>query len=96
MSDITEQDTTTHRPVKVGYLVTGLVFIGLAGSWALRESGAVDDMTVGWMLPAILVGAGVIGLLAMLAGGVRDRGRTERVEPTSTTDLDPDTHEEDR
>jgi hypothetical protein len=64
------------RPVKVGYLVTGLVFVGLAGIWALSASGVVGGVTVGWLLPAILVGAGVIGLLAMLAGGTR-RSRPE-------------------
>ncbi|MEP6816989.1 MAG: hypothetical protein ABI873_15720 [Marmoricola sp.] len=73
MSDITKHPMTNDggSPVKVGYLVTGLVFIGLAGTWALSASGAVDGVTVGWVLPAILVGAGVIGLLAMLASGVR-------------------------
>lgn len=82
--DSTDLESPTQRPVKVGYLVTGLVFVGLAASWALRASGTVDEMAVGWMLPAILVGAGVIGLLAMLAGGVRNRARDERI-----------THEED-
>lgn len=72
-------------PVKVGYLVTGLVFIGLAGSWALSASGVVDDLTFSWLLPAILVGAGVIGLL-VLASGVR-RGRP--AGETDTNSFDP-------
>ena len=73
-----------HRRVRVGYLVTGLVFIGLAGSWGLRVSGAVGDITVGWLVPATLVVAGVIGLVAMLAGGVR-RGR-----PTPDAGTEPE------
>lgn len=73
-------------PVKVGYLVTGLVFIGLAGSWALSASGVVDDLTVSWLLPAILVGAGVIGLLAMLASGVR---RGSPAGETDANSVDP-------
>jgi hypothetical protein len=66
--------------VKVGHLVTGLVFLGIAGSWALRASGTIGDVTVGWLFPVILVGAGAIGLLAMLAGGVR----RNRPAPAST------------
>ena len=31
----------TH-PLNVSYLVVGLIFLGLAGSWALRESGVID------------------------------------------------------
>ena len=31
----------TH-PLNVSYLVVGLVFLGISGSWALRARGAVD------------------------------------------------------
>lgn len=68
--------------VKVGHLVMGLVFLGIAGSWALRASGTIGDVTVGWLFPVILVGAGAIGLLAMLAGGVR-RNRPAAADVTS-------------
>ena len=57
--------------VKVGHLVTGLVFLGLAGSWALHQAGVIGDVGVGWLMPAILVAAGVIGLLVMFVGSVR-------------------------
>ena len=30
----------TH-PLNVGYLVVGLVFLGIAGSWLLRETGVI-------------------------------------------------------
>ena len=52
--------------VKVGHLVTGLVFLGLAGSWALHQAGVIGDVGVGWLMPAILVAAGVIGLLVKI------------------------------
>lgn len=71
---MSESTNPIDNPVKIGHLVTGLVFLGLAGSWALRAGGAIGGSTVDWLLPAILVGAGVIGLAAMLAGGVR-RGK---------------------
>jgi hypothetical protein len=94
MSEITNPK---RNPVKVGYLVTGLVFLGLAGSWALSANGAIDGATASWLLPSILVGAGVIGLVAMLASGVRrsrpgpdthDRDGFAVQEPDDTAGLD--------
>lgn len=75
-------DIPNDTRVKVGHLVTGLVFLGIAASWALHQAGAIGDVTVGWLFPVILVGAGVIGLLAMLAGGVRRK----RPAPVGATD----------
>ncbi len=69
--------------VKVGHLVTGVVFLGLAGSWALRQGGVIGDVGVGWLVPVVLVAAGVIGLLAMVAGTVR-RNRPQPVPATDT------------
>jgi hypothetical protein len=86
--------------VKVGHLVTGLVFLGIAGSWALRQAGVIGDVTLGWLFPVILVGAGVIGLLAMVAGTVRRNrpGPTPRHDTTEesneTTDDTAVSHEE--
>lgn len=81
--------------VKVGHLVTGLVFLGLAGSWALHQAGVIGDAGAGWLVPLILVTAGVIGLLAMLVGSVR-RNRP-RVQPGESQELerldDPETSE---
>lgn len=53
----------TH-PLHVGYLVVGLVFLGIAGSWALREAGVVDLVEDRWILPLTLVVAGLVGLVA--------------------------------
>lgn len=69
-------DMKTH-PLNVSYLVVGLIFLGLAGSWALRESGAIDLGEVRWLLPLTLVAAGVIGLVAFAAKGITGRGRTD-------------------
>jgi hypothetical protein len=60
----------TH-PLNVSYLVVGLVFLGLAGSWALREAGVIDLGEVRWLLPLTLVVAGVVGLVAAAAKGRR-------------------------
>jgi hypothetical protein len=59
----------THRthPVNVAHLVVGLVFLGIAGSWALREAELVDAGEARWALPLILVLAGLVGLVAAVA-----------------------------
>lgn len=69
----------TH-PVNVSYLVVGLVFLGIAGSWALRESGVVDVGEVQWLLPLTLVMAGVIGLVAFAAKGISRSKETDKSE----------------
>lgn len=59
----------TH-PLNVSYLVVGLVFLGIAGSWALRQAGVIDFSEVRWLLPATLVAAGLIGVVALAAKGL--------------------------
>jgi hypothetical protein len=63
--------TPRTHPLNVSYLVVGLVFLGLAGSWALREAGVVDLGEVRWLFPLTLVVAGLVGLVAMAAKGLR-------------------------
>lgn len=65
----------TH-PLNVSYLVAGLLFLGFAVIWALRESDVVDAGQLGWLFPLALVAAGVVGLVAFAAkslGGGRGR-----------------------
>jgi hypothetical protein len=62
----------TH-PLNVSYLVVGLVFLGIAGSWALREAGVIDLSEIRWLLPATLVAAGLVGVVAMAAKGLTRR-----------------------
>lgn len=62
-----------HRPVNTAYLVLGLVLLGVAGSWLLRETGALDADGLQWMLPLVLVVAGGAGLLTSLAKGFSRR-----------------------
>lgn len=63
--------TPRTHPLNVSYLVVGLVFLGVAASWALREAGVVDIAEVKWLFPMTLVVAGGIGLVAMAAKGLR-------------------------
>lgn len=62
----------TH-PLNVSYLVVGLAFLGIAGSWALRATGVIDTADVGWLVPLSLVLAGAIGLAAFAAKGMSRR-----------------------
>jgi hypothetical protein len=60
---------TSERPrqqVSVPHLVMGLVFLGIAGSWALHAAGVIGSVDVQWLLPLVLVVAGAAGLLASL------------------------------
>jgi hypothetical protein len=67
------RDRITH-PLNVSYLVVGLVFLGIAASWALRTAGLVDTRQMGWLLPLLLVAAGAVGLVAATARSIsRDR-----------------------
>jgi hypothetical protein len=77
----------TH-PVNVAHLVFGLVFLGVAGCWALSASGAVE-VDPRWLLPLILLLAGGAGLVATLARSMRrpagDQETTVERDPDSTT-----------
>lgn len=73
----------THA-LNVTYLVIGLIFLGIAGSWALRESGVVDFGEIQWLLPLTLVVAGVIGLVAFAAKGLSRRGKADENHSNDT------------
>ncbi len=44
-------------------LVAGLIFLGIAGRWALGGTDLVPG-NGGWLIPLILIAAGVAGLLS--------------------------------
>lgn len=83
------QDRATH-PLNVSYLVVGLVFLGIAGSWALRAAGLVDASDVRWLVPAVLVVAGGVGLVAFAAKGMTGRRTDEPADDDITRDLGDD------
>ena len=64
------------------HLVFGLLFLGLAGIWALVVTDVINEDRLPVIAPALLIGAGVIGLAASLASA-RNRRRTPTpyVEP---------------
>jgi hypothetical protein len=80
------------RSVKVPHLVFGLLFLGVAGIWALGASDAISGEHLAVLGPAVLIIAGVVGLAASLANG-RNRRRTSwpGYAPDSTTGTTPGT-----
>jgi len=68
--------------VKITHLVFGLLFLGVAGIWVLGASDLVSGKDLVVLAPALLIGAGVIGLVASLASA--------RNRPRATTLHTPD------
>jgi hypothetical protein len=69
--------TLKTHPLNVSYLVVGLIFLGIAGFWALRTLGVVDGEDVRWLGPLLLVGAGGIGLAGFATRNLRRRDDEE-------------------
>jgi hypothetical protein len=67
------QEPPAPRQLAVGYLVTGLVFLGIAGLWLAQETGAVEVDDLDLLVPLLLVVVGAAGLVAGLARAVRRR-----------------------
>lgn len=76
----------TKHPLNISYLVMGVVFLGIAASWGLRETGLVDVGELEWLLPLTLVLAGVVGLAG---AALSSRGSRTRDDDTLEGDLTP-------
>jgi hypothetical protein len=101
MSEPIYTQPPADRSVKIPHLVFGLLFLGVAGIWALGTSDVLSGEKLAILGPGVLIAAGVIGLVAGLASG-RNRRRSTPFEPqydstTTTTDYavtDDDEHTE--
>jgi len=73
-----------ERSVKIPHLVFGLLFLGVAGIWALVVTDVITENRLPVLAPAVLIVAGVIGLAASLAS-TRNR-RQKRNQSALTED----------
>ena len=90
--DDTTPVSTTRRPVKVAYLVIGLLFVGIAGIWALGASDTVKSEDMALWSPALLILAGAAGLVAVVVNSraVRRRRQTDQDTYANTIEEDND------
>lgn len=54
----------TRHPTDTVSLVAGLLFLGIVGIWAVDRSGLAPGAQT-WILPALLIAIGVVGLLSV-------------------------------
>jgi len=88
MSELNPQSQPpADRSVKIPHLVFGLLFLGIAGVWALVLTDVITEDRLTVIAPAVLIGAGVIGLAASLASS-RNR-RTNHHDPYDPYDHAP-------
>jgi hypothetical protein len=89
----------TKRTISVSHLVFGLIFLGAAVLWSIGAATDADAPDLAVIAPAVLIGAGVAGLIATVVNARNTRIRTAKPveEPVDTladtTALD---HEEKR
>ena len=62
--------------LNVSHLVVGLVLLGISGLWTADHAGWTDGNN--YVLPVVLVAAGVIGLVAFALRGLFGRTDTTR------------------
>lgn len=60
-----------RHPANVAALVAGVVCCGIAFGWLLVELDALRLSDLGWLLPAVLIGAGGIGVALSIQRGRR-------------------------
>ena len=65
------EEEPARNTFSVGYFVTGLVFLGIAGIWLAEELGAVEVADFDLLVPLLLVVVGAAGLVAGLARAAR-------------------------
>jgi hypothetical protein len=56
----------TKRPVSVSHLVFGLIFLGAGVLWVIGAATDADAPDMAVLAPAVLIGAGVAGLIAIV------------------------------
>jgi hypothetical protein len=66
----------TKRTISVSHLVFGLIFLGAAVLWSIGAATDADAPDLAVIAPAVLIGAGVAGLIATVVNARNGRIRT--------------------
>jgi len=85
---------TSARPVSIAHLDFGVIFLGAAALWAIGAATGADAPDLALMVPIILIGAGVIGLIGVVVNARRrdpEPVDATLISDTTTTDIDIDT-----
>lgn len=78
----TEPRLGQPRTISVPHLVFGLVFLGIAAVWSIGEASSADLPRIAVGFPAVLILAGVVGLVAAV---VNNRRRSRVLSAQSRT-----------
>jgi len=60
----------TH-PLNVAHLTIGLILLGISAIWGADAAGWTSLADSAYLFPVLLIGAGVIGLIAFALRGTR-------------------------
>lgn len=75
MTENTPTPATKTRPLGVVHLIFGLVFCGIAAIWLIGEANDSDTSDLAAGFPVVLIGAGIIGLVAVLVNQRRAKAQ---------------------
>jgi hypothetical protein len=75
----------TFRPVSIAHLVFGLIFLGAATLWAVGAATDADAPDLAVLAPAILIGAGAVGLVGIVINARNARRRAAYTDEASAT-----------
>lgn len=63
-----------RRPIKIAHLVMGLFFLGFVAMATSLDTGAIAWSGARYLWPMLLVGVGIVGVLATLVSNRRRSG----------------------
>jgi hypothetical protein len=72
-----------NRPVSIAHLVFGLIFLGGTLMWVIGAATDADAPDMAVLAPAVLIGAGVIGLIGILINARNARIHADADLPTT-------------
>ena len=70
--------TVRNRPVSISHLVFGLIFLGLAAIWVIGAATDADAPDLALLAPAVLIGAGAVGLVGIVVNARNARVHAPR------------------